>query len=105
MLILCINIFVELEHFILFNNLDKYHNFIYYRINMKVIVLGSPCQDESCCKYSILSLRGLHGCYGVYVAVTGSTSPPPPLSAKIAFHCSYGTGLREGVTAGITTHN
>ena len=34
MLILC-NIFVELEHFILFNNLDKYHNFIYYRINIK----------------------------------------------------------------------
>ena len=27
------NIFVELEHFILFNNFDKYHNFIYYRIN------------------------------------------------------------------------
>ena len=27
-LILC-NIFVELEHFILFNNFDKYHNFIY----------------------------------------------------------------------------
>ena len=32
MLILC-NIFVEVEHFILFNNFDKYHNFIYYRIN------------------------------------------------------------------------
>ena len=27
MLILC-NIFVKLEHFILFNNFDKYHNFI-----------------------------------------------------------------------------
>ena len=35
MLILC-NIFVELEHFILFNNFDKYHNFIYYRINIKL---------------------------------------------------------------------
>ena len=34
MLILC-NISVELEHFILFNNFDKYHNFIYYRINIK----------------------------------------------------------------------
>ena len=34
MLILC-DIFVELEHFILFNKFDKYHNFIYYRINIK----------------------------------------------------------------------
>ena len=34
MLILC-NIFVELEHFILFNKFDKYHNFIHYLINIK----------------------------------------------------------------------
>ena len=33
MLILC-NIFVELEHFILFNNFDKYQNFSYHRINI-----------------------------------------------------------------------
>ena len=33
MLILC-NIFIELAHFILFNNCDKYHNLIYYRINI-----------------------------------------------------------------------
>ena len=32
------NIFVELEHFILFNNVDKYHNFIYYRINITLMV-------------------------------------------------------------------
>ena len=33
------NIFVELEHFIFFNNFDiKYHNFIYYRINIKLMV-------------------------------------------------------------------
>ena len=37
MLILC-NIFVALEHFILFNNFDKYHNFIYYRINIELMV-------------------------------------------------------------------
>ena len=37
MLVLC-NIFVELEHFILFNNFDKYHNFIYYSINIKLMV-------------------------------------------------------------------
>ena len=30
------NIFVELEHFIFFNNFDKYHNLIYYRINIKL---------------------------------------------------------------------
>ena len=34
MLILC-NTFVELEHFILFNNFYKYHNLIYYWINLK----------------------------------------------------------------------
>ena len=37
MLILC-NIFVKLEHFILFNKFDKYHNFFYYRINIKLMV-------------------------------------------------------------------
>ena len=37
MLIRC-NIFVELEHLILFNTFDKYHNFIYFRINIKLIV-------------------------------------------------------------------
>ena len=36
MLIVC-NVFAELEHFILFNNFDKYHNFIYYRINIKLM--------------------------------------------------------------------
>ena len=39
MLILC-NIYVEFEHFILFNKFDKYHNFIYNRIN-----IGSSFQD------------------------------------------------------------
>ena len=34
MLILC-NSSVELEHLILFNKFDKYHNFIYYRTNIK----------------------------------------------------------------------
>ena len=33
-LIFCKNTCVELEHFILFNNFDKYHNFIYYRIKI-----------------------------------------------------------------------
>ena len=37
-LILC-NIFVELEHFILFNNLDKYHNF--YLLQDKHKINGS----------------------------------------------------------------
>ena len=32
------NIFVELEHFILFIKFDKYHNFIYYKINIKLMV-------------------------------------------------------------------
>ena len=36
MLIIC-NIFVELEHLIPFNNVDKY-NFIYYRIIIKLMV-------------------------------------------------------------------
>ena len=41
------NIFVKLEGFILFNKFDKYHNFIYNRINMKLMVhvIGSLCQD------------------------------------------------------------
>ena len=34
MLILC-NIFVELEHLILFKHFEKYQNFIYYRINIE----------------------------------------------------------------------
>ena len=34
MLIFC-KIFVELEHFIIFKNIDKCHNFTYYRINNK----------------------------------------------------------------------
>ena len=37
MLILC-NIFVQLEHIILFNNFEKYHNFNYYRININLMV-------------------------------------------------------------------
>ena len=37
MLILCY-IFVELEHIILFNNFDKYNNFIYGKINIKLMV-------------------------------------------------------------------
>ena len=53
MLILC-NIFVELEHFILFN---KYHNLIYYRININKWFKSSS-RRQSCCKYSILSLKG-----------------------------------------------
>ena len=46
------NIFVELEHFIPFNNFDKYHNFIYHRINIKLMV-HRPFMP--CCKYSIFN--------------------------------------------------
>ena len=60
-LILC-NIFVEFEHLIPFNKFDKYYNFIYHRINIKLMVHR---QFMSCCKYSILSLsrmQVMHSC-------------------------------------------
>ena len=37
-MLILFNIFVELEHFILFNNFEKYHNFIYYRINIELMI-------------------------------------------------------------------
>ena len=57
MLILC-NIFVKLEHFILFKNFEKYHNFIYYMINIKLMV-HSTCQD-------VVMLRVLHIIFKLY---------------------------------------
>ena len=52
MLILC-NIFVELEHSILFNNFEKFHNFICYRINIKLMV----CRQFKMC---MVMLQVLH---------------------------------------------
>ena len=46
MLILC-HFFVELEHFTLFNNFDKYYSFIYYRINIKLKVLGKSVGGQN----------------------------------------------------------
>ena len=66
MLILC-NIFVELEHFILFNNFDKYHNFIYYMINIKLMVQRQFISTCSHVASTPLSLNYCdimqHGCH------------------------------------------
>ena len=56
MLILC-NIFVELEHFIFFKNFDKYHNFIYYRMNIKLMVHGQFMSRCSHAASTPLSLK------------------------------------------------
>ena len=53
---------------------------------------------------SMWLLWGLHGFYGVYVAVTGSTlavigsMPHPFFEKKIALHGSYEIELRECAT-------
>ena len=112
--ILC-NIFVELEHCILFNNFDKYHNFIYHRINMKLM---AHRQFMSCCKYSILSLSAMerektslfkdfflqqclkntllllvfyfgHGCVASHIWVTSPPPPPHSLSLDVSFSYWY----------------